>query len=227
MLYMVCYASYIQLLSLLLQYMVVGQSRKENRWTVVMLIKTKINWSVQCLVGAEVLKYLCNMCSPPFPSFVLPMPCCCNNMMVECMASDNPQQPPHELQIAEVESRGSMQTVQVPLRSYASGSPKAGGSAVIYDHHICVSLARWLWSAHAKVLLSICPESPLWVLRSFWYSSQPLIDLRVREVAGSCGPAGHTFRRIGRGREWTTGTELCTGAIYSGTCITRPKFAIL
>lgn len=55
------------------------------------------------------------------------------------MAPDNPQQPSQE-QLAE--SRGSMQTVQVPLRSYASGSPSAGGSAVIYDHHICVSLAR-------------------------------------------------------------------------------------
>lgn len=45
------------------------------------------------------------------------------------MASDNPWQPPRELQLAEVESGGSLQTVQVPLGSSASGSPNAGGSA--------------------------------------------------------------------------------------------------
>lgn len=50
------------------------------------------------------------------------------------MAPDNPQQPPRELQLAEVESGGSLQTVQVPLGSSASGSPNAGGSAGHDDH---------------------------------------------------------------------------------------------
>lgn len=50
------------------------------------------------------------------------------------MVPDNPPQPPHELQLAEVESGGSTRAVQVPLGSSASGSPNAGGSAGHSDH---------------------------------------------------------------------------------------------